>query len=186
MEIITCFYSTSQGPFLLITPDIGAHHEQLYRRFIEHSRIDTLQPVIKPAHLQTCEINLQVDEGSAGSEAKVHFTDRIRKHSMRPGSNEQLALSRPLRTTLLTQKFIIIDGILQEDIIPTSNIQSRNSDIFVLSRNKQWLSNRILTIHRTRKILKKGRSNIMLLERSKFTQRQRPVSKLSQRVHLFR
>src|SRR5947199_10598990 len=98
---------------------------------------------------------------------------------MRPGSNEQLALSRLLRTTLLTHKLKITDGILQEDIVPTSNIQSRNSDIFVLSRNKQWLSNRMLTVHRTSKILKKGRSNIMSLERSKFTQRQGPVSKLS-------
>src|SRR5207245_4039403 len=102
MEIIRCFCSPCQGPFLLITPDICAHDEQLYRRFIEHPRIDTFQPVIKPTHLQTCEINLQVDEGSAGPEAKVHFTDRIRKHPMRPGSNEQLALSRFSRTPLLT------------------------------------------------------------------------------------
>src|SRR5215467_14112647 len=100
MEIIASFYSTSQGPFLLITPDIGAHHEQLDRRFFEHPAIDTFQPVIKPTHLQTCEIRLQVDVGSAGSEAKVHFTDRIRKHSMRPGTNEKLALPRLLRTAL--------------------------------------------------------------------------------------
>ena len=169
MEIITCFYSASQGPFLLITPDIGAHHEQLYRCFTEHPRIDTLQPVIKPAHLQTCEINLQVDVGSAGSEAKVHFTDRIRKHSMRPRSNEKLTLSRLLRTTMLMHKLKIIDGILQENIIPTTNIQCRNNHILVLSCNKEWLSNRMLRIHWTRKILKEGRSDIMPFEGTKFT-----------------
>src|SRR5713101_1052053 len=161
VEIIAGDYSTGQGPFLLITPDIGAHYEQLDRRFIEHPGIDTFQPVIKPAHLQTYKIDLQVDESSAGPEAKVHFTNRIRKRSMRPGTNDKLALPSPLRTTQLTQKLIIFDSVLQENIIPTTNIQCRNSDILVLSCNKQWMSIRMLTIHRARKILKEGRGNIM-------------------------
>src|SRR2546429_4850518 len=116
MEIITCFYSTCQGPFLLITPDICAHDEQLDRRFLEHPRIDSFQPMIKPTHLQIHEIDPQVNEGRARSEAKVHFTDRIRKCSMRPGPNEQLALSCFLSTPMLTHKLKIIDSILQEDI----------------------------------------------------------------------
>src|SRR6266571_5995241 len=107
MEIIACFYSTSQRPFLLITPDICAHDEQLDRRFIKHPRIDTFQPVIKPTHLQTHEINPQVDEGSSGPVAKVHFTDRIIKFPMRPGSNEKLTLSCLLSTTLLAHKLKI-------------------------------------------------------------------------------
>src|SRR6266487_1006574 len=169
MEIITCFYSTSQGPFLLITPDICAHYEQLYRHFIEHPRIDTFQPVIKPTHLQIHEINPQVDVGSTGSEAKVHFTDRIIKFSMRPWSNEKLTLSCFLSTPLLAHKPIIIDGILQENIIPTTNIQCRNNHILVLSCNKEWLSNRMLRIHWTRKILKERLSYIVSLKWPKFT-----------------
>src|SRR6266849_2991695 len=91
VEKIACIYSTGQGPFLLITPDIGAHYKQFDWCFIEHARIDIFHPVIKPSHLQTHEINLQVDECSTGPEAKVHFTDRIHKHSMRPGTNHKLA-----------------------------------------------------------------------------------------------
>src|SRR3989440_7144879 len=101
MQVITRIDCTRQGPFLFIAPDIGSHDEEFDGGFTQHTCIDTLEPVIKPAYLQAGKITLQFDKGGRRSITKIYFNDMVTITGVRPRSNEQLALANFRRTTLL-------------------------------------------------------------------------------------
>ncbi len=48
--------SSAQGPFIFITPTVFAHHEDPPRRRLVDTVLLSLQPVIKPADLETCHV----------------------------------------------------------------------------------------------------------------------------------
>src|SRR5437763_13707660 len=126
MQVIAGLDSTGERPFLLVTPDICSHDEELDRGFTHYTKINTFEPVVEPTHLQTDKINLQVNKGGRGSKTKVQVTNRIRYSTMRPGSDQQFALAGLWRTSMLAHDYEILDGIFQVNNVPATSIESGN------------------------------------------------------------
>src|SRR5260370_12866921 len=105
---------------------------------------------------------------------------------MRPWSNKQFALSYLWSTSLLAHSDEVIDSILQEYIIPATDIQAGNSDILMLAYNMHRLYKLMIAVHGPRKTLEEERSNILPFKRLKFAQWQRPVSLFPQCTYFFR
>src|SRR5713226_2254101 len=165
MQVVGCIDSARKWPFLLISPDIGTHDEELDGCFFQHTGINAPQPVIEPAHLQAREIDLQINEGRGGGKAEVKLADRICIARMCPWADQEFALASLRRAALLAHDLEIAEGILQEDIVPAADIEGWNSDVFMLANNCQWLYLFVLTIHWPGKILKEERSNVLPFER---------------------
>ena len=68
--------------------------------------------MVKPAHLQAHQVDLQVDVSGGRTIAKVHITDGIYKSAMRPWTDQQLALPRFRSAAMIAHEIEIVDGIL--------------------------------------------------------------------------
>ena len=139
MQVVAGFNGSCERPFLLVAPYIRAHDEEFDGGFGKDAGILAFQELVEPAQLQTGDIRLEIDQEGCRGKAKVHFADGIRGTAMNPGADQQFALFGCGGRALLAHDAEVFDGILQEDIVPTADIEGGNFYLLVFAQDGQGL-----------------------------------------------
>ena len=127
VQIVTGVVGAGQRPFLLAAPAVFAHHEQRHRRFFQNPRLPVFQPIVEPAQ----QMFVQLD---AGRLAKVDVPGVARSgggvgSDVRPGADQQfLALARLGGGRPLPQRLVAVEGALQKDVVPRTDMEHRQAD----------------------------------------------------------
>src|SRR4029077_11753350 len=114
-----------------IAPAIGAHDEDLDRRLFEDACVLSLQPVIEPAELHRLEVRAKVDECGLGAESEIELPDRVRAGAVGPRTDQKLG-----RDATPAHLVEVVDGALEEDVVPTAGVEAWHVNLGVLDSQK--------------------------------------------------
>src|SRR5215469_13525544 len=163
MQVVARINGACQRPFLLIAPHVCSHDEQFDRSFAYHARINTLQPVIEPTHLQANKIYLQINESHRCAKAKVKFTYGICIRAMSPGAYQQFALPGFWCAPVLAHDGEVADGVSQKNVVPATHVECGHCHILVFTQDRHRLCS--LAAHWCLYGFKEGRGHIMSFDR---------------------
>src|SRR5712691_8954091 len=130
VQVVARVLRARQRPFLLVTPDVGAHDEQLHWCVLAHAVVDALEPVVIPAQLHALKINGK----RLRHDTKSHITtNAAERQAVLPGTNHQvLVLACFWSLTVAAHAQVVANGAAQEDVIPPTYVQGWDRDLVVL------------------------------------------------------
>ena len=116
-----------EGPFVLVTPLVDAHHEEPEWGLIGRCVSVALEPAVEPGSFQ----GIHVDHGS-GAEVDVAGARggrEIAAQVVGPGAHDEPGLPRGSRSAVQAQAIELIEGLRGVEVVPAAHDECGDGDV---------------------------------------------------------
>ena len=129
VEVVLDVPGPRDRPVLGRSPPVSPHDEHPHRRLIEDARVEAAKPVVEPAQLFLAQVDQRLG-------AEVHVAGPALgpalPQGVDPGTDQDLLTPpRPLRAPVGAHTHEVVQGPLEEDVVPAAEPVGRHLDVAV-------------------------------------------------------